>query len=408
LAYSGASSSLATRLLLFSFLFVLLFGVAVPTRPVVREAETALHLAMPLPAKLAPSPRDVAGSGVGHNRMSSSSSLSRHGPHHRNNGVAANAAGAAVVSDDASATSGYSALSVSSSYRHHSTGPFMPPQHNNSSHRSLGGGGVDDAQQLHAQPPSSSAAAVFSDANVDEPKPVLVRDSAHQPKTTGSFGLLVVGLGGANGTTLLAGILANRRNIEWRGPRGEPMSPNYYGCITQLDQRGAHGGVGFRDKVKGLADASMCAVGGWDIRPTKLGDALLEARVLDYDLVRQVKDEMNQVKVFRGVYDSRFIGSSQHKTATHILSDDEAATDSEALKCLRADIRYFRWRNGLVGHTTVVWSASVEPNCDLLESLRTADELLDAIEQSEEERGGPLPPSLLYATAALLEGAVHL
>jgi hypothetical protein len=41
------------------------------------------------------------------------------------------------------------------------------------------------------------------------------------------------------------------------------MSANYFGCITQLDERGDHGGVGYRNKVKGLADASMAAVGGW-------------------------------------------------------------------------------------------------------------------------------------------------
>lgn len=77
-------------------------------------------------------------------------------------------------------------------------------------------------------------------------------------------GLLVVGLGGANGTTLLAGILANRLNIQWHGPVGQPMSPNYNGCITQIDSRGKYGtGGGYRDKVKGLANASMAAIGGW-------------------------------------------------------------------------------------------------------------------------------------------------
>jgi hypothetical protein len=71
-----------------------------------------------------------------------------------------------------------------------------------------------------------------------------------------------VGLGGANGTTLLAGILANRLQLEWRGPQGQiQTTPNYNGCITQLDQKG--GGVGYRNVVKGLANASMAAVGGW-------------------------------------------------------------------------------------------------------------------------------------------------
>ena len=131
---------------------------------------------------------------------------------------------------------------------------------------------------------------------------------------------------------------------------------------------------------------------------------MLRGQILDYDLVRQVRDEMNQIKVFRGVYDKRFIGTSQHATATHILTSAEAPTDSEALKCLRADIRYFRWRNGVVGHTTVIWSACVEPNSDFIYNLKTATDLLEAIDMSEQERGAPLPPSLLYATAALLEG----
>lgn len=141
-----------------------------------------------------------------------------------------------------------------------------------------------------------------------------------------------------------------------------------------------------------------------DIRSTKPGDALLEAQILDYDLVRQVQEEMNKVKLFRGLFDPRFIGSSQHKTANFVLTEQEARSDAEALKCLRADIRYFKWRNGVVGHTTVIWSASVEPNSDIVPQIRTAEELLDCIEMSEEERGGPIPPSLLYATAALLEG----
>lgn len=108
--------------------------------------------------------------------------------------------------------------------------------------------------------------------------------------------------------------------------------------------------------------------------------------------------------MFRGAYDSRFIGSSQHDTATHILTESEAPNASETLKCLRADIRYFKWRNGVVGHTTVIWSASVEPNSELVGKWKTADELLMAFEQSESKRGGPIPPSLMYATAALLEG----
>jgi hypothetical protein len=131
-----------------------------------------------------------------------------------------------------SVTSSYSGVSVTSGYRHNATGPFMPPT-------------------------GSSTTSTST-----SPKQTLMEDTQHQPKTRGSFGVLVVGLGGANGTTLLAGILANRLNLEWRGPQGQLLTtPNYNGCITQLDQKG--GGVGYRNVVKGLANANMAAVGGW-------------------------------------------------------------------------------------------------------------------------------------------------
>lgn len=103
----------------------------------------------------------------------------------------------------------------------------------------------------------------FSTPTPSTPKPVLTSDSNRKPKTRGSFGLMVVGIGGANGTTLLAGLLANRLKLEWRGPQGQPMLPNYNGCITQLNQKGKFGGVGFKDRLSGLPNASMAAVGGW-------------------------------------------------------------------------------------------------------------------------------------------------
>lgn len=153
-----------------------------------------------------------------------------------------------------------STYSVGSTYRHQSSSPFMSPPVVPSSSTSSS----TTTTTSHLKSTIPVAAAVAASASLLEemkPKPVLVKDTNHVPKTTGSFGLLIVGLGGANGLTLLAGILANRMNINWRGPRGEHMKPNYYGCITQLQSKG--GGVGYKDRIKGLADASMAAIGGW-------------------------------------------------------------------------------------------------------------------------------------------------
>jgi len=239
---------------------------------------------------------------------------------------------------------------------------------------------------------------------------------------TSSVGMLIVGIGGANGTTLLSGIIANRRAqplatatatastpsepFQWFGPVGQPQTPNYNGCITQIPQRGIHGGVGYSDRLDGLACANTAAVGGWDIRPTKLGDALAQQQILDYDLVRRVREEMNGVEVMRGVYDAAFIGGSQHATATHTRGDCRSST-KRAVETIRTDIREFKAKHRIVGHTTVVWSASVEPHSELvaLGKVETAEDLLKAANSDEEAEGAlSFPPSLVYATAAVLEG----
>ena len=133
-----------------------------------------------------------------------------------------------------------------------------------------------------------------------------------------SAGILIVGLGGNNGVTLLAGQIANVNNLTWETSTTGRISANWFGCLTQIPPRGMHGGVGYQGRIPNLANANNAVVGGWDIRPTKLGQALYDCRVLEPDLVRQVRDEMDKVDIMKGVWDPSFIGESQHETATHL------------------------------------------------------------------------------------------
>lgn len=167
-------------------------------------------------------------------------------------------------------------------------------------------------------------------------------------------GILIVGFGGGNGVTIAAGVLANKKNISWEGPTGR-NSPNYLGCITQLPSKGGSGG--YRERYS-LADANDAAIGGWDIRPTPLGEALYNARILDFDLVRQVRKEMDALKLLPGVWDPDFIGESQHASATYVAGDGES--QQSRLDRLRENIREFREGESVTGHMTVIWSASVE------------------------------------------------
>eukprot|EP00977_Amphora_coffeiformis_P009744 scaffold2246_cov162-Amphora_coffeaeformis.AAC.3 len=210
-------------------------------------------------------------------------------------------------------------------------------------------------------------------------------------------GILVVGIGGNNGVTLLAGHLANQRGLTWESTAvGRTSAPNWKGCITQIPPRGVSGGCGFQGRFD-LANASHAAIGGWDIRSKALGDALYECRVLDYDLVRQVRDDLNQWPILKGMYDASFVGETQHATATHIVT--HCTTWMDKVNHIRQDIRAFIQEHQVNGHTTVIWSASVERIADV--DFATAAELLEAITTNKDI---DLSPSILYATAAALEG----
>jgi hypothetical protein len=107
-----------------------------------------------------------------------------------------------------------------------------------------------------ATPSSSSSVVSFSSGYrhhhspflpaLASPQPILTKDLSHHPKTRGSVGIMVVG----DSSTLLAGILANRMDLTWRGPQGQPRTANYNGSLTQT-------------MLLHMADANMAAIGGW-------------------------------------------------------------------------------------------------------------------------------------------------
>ena len=197
-------------------------------------------------------------------------------------------------------------------------------------------------------------------------------------------GLLCVGLAGNNGATLVASQLANRRGLTWEHHSAGPQRANYLGCITQIPPLA---------QDHALAGFDGAAVGGWDVVPTPLGQALYESRVLEYDLVRQLRDELDGVPVMRGVFDADFVGEMS-APPTHVVPP---APRASLLATLRDDIRSFCAREGVAPHrTTVVWSASVErPSEGAYES---AAALLAAIDADDAE----VSPSILYAAAAAL------
>lgn len=218
------------------------------------------------------------------------------------------------------------------------------------------------------------------------------------PKT----GLMLVGLGGNNGTTLVATVLANRHNVSW-GTRDGVQTPNYLGSLVRAstmrlgqDERGDDVHLPVSD-VLPMVHPNDLVVGGWDISSMKLDDAMRRACVLDYDLQRQLAPLMSEYRPLPSIYYPTFINANQEERADNVIP----GTSKQAhLERVRQDIRDFKTKHDL-DQVVVLWTANTERYSRLIDGVNdTADNLLEAIQSSHEE----VSPSTIFAVASILEG----
>jgi len=63
-------------------------------------------------------------------------------------------------------------------------------------------------------------------------EPVTTKFTFKTDRKVPKLGVMIVGLGGNNGSTVVAGVIANREKITWRTNKGV-QQPNYWGSVTQ-------------------------------------------------------------------------------------------------------------------------------------------------------------------------------
>lgn len=215
------------------------------------------------------------------------------------------------------------------------------------------------------------------------------------------MGLMIVGWGGNNGTTVTGGVIANREGISWNTKAGV-QNPNYFGSITQAStvNVGTHGGadvfVPFSSLLP-MVQPNDLVIGGWDINNMNLGDAMGRAEVFHVDLQRKLYSHMKDLVPLPSVYVPDFIAANQAERANNVLS----GTRQEQVEELRRNIREFKATNGL-DKVIVLWSANTERFCDVTAGVHdTADNILGAIESNHDE----IAPSVMFAVASILEGS---
>lgn len=220
-------------------------------------------------------------------------------------------------------------------------------------------------------------------------------------------GVMLVGLGGNNGSTVLGGILANKHGLTWETVKGV-LKPNYFGSLTQATtirigtdrSTGREVHVPFNAMLP-MVNPNDLVVGGWDISNVNMADAMARARVFDIDLQRKLRPYMENITPLPSIYYPDFIAANQEDRANNLVP---SGTKQQDLERIRADIRKFKKDNDL-DFVCVLWTANTERFTDVRPGLNmTADEVLASIERSDSE----ISPSNIFAVASILEGCPYI
>ncbi|MCA1623980.1 MAG: inositol-3-phosphate synthase, partial [Acidobacteria bacterium] len=185
------------------------------------------------------------------------------------------------------------------------------------------------------------------------------------------LGIAIIGLGGAVGTTIVAGIELLKKGLI--GKEGLPLA--------ELNA----------DLIKDLADYENIVFGGWDLHGENLASAAEEHDVLTHKQFVAVEEGLRKIKPWRAVGNDKFL--------SNIKGENKVSTKShrETIEKIRKDLQDFRARENC-DEVVVINLASTEKLVDegneIFNSLASFEKTLD-------ESSPEISPAMLYAYAAI-------
>ncbi|PAV75188.1 hypothetical protein WR25_12141 [Diploscapter pachys] len=207
-------------------------------------------------------------------------------------------------------------------------------------------------------------------------------------------GVLLVGIGGNNGSTAVGSIFANKKNMSWRTKDGV-QTANYFGSVTQAStvHLGWNGEeqiyVPFKDIIPILSPSDLI-IDGWDINSANLYEACQRARVFEPELQDQLRPFLEPIAPMPSIYYPDFIAANQGNRANNVIP---GSNKQEHLQHIRNDIRNFKEKHQL-DCVIVLWTANTERYTDVRAGLNTTAE--------------EVSPSNIFAVASILEGAHYI
>lgn len=223
-----------------------------------------------------------------------------------------------------------------------------------------------------------------------------------RPLMGGKLGVMLVGLGGNNGSTFTSGLLAHSKNITWEKKDGV-HDVEFVGSISQLgsvhigyDKHGKPHSKLFKEMTQ-MYNPDDIIVGGWDICRDDLYMAAKKAKVLDIDLLNKLKPHLTEIVPLPSVFDPSFLASNQKERANNVLH----GALQDKLNHIKSDIVKFKKEHNLE-KVIVLWTASTERFTR--GTWPDAKALLNSIQKGDTE----ISPSILFAVAAIETGCIFL
>jgi myo-inositol-1-phosphate synthase len=206
-----------------------------------------------------------------------------------------------------------------------------------------------------------------------------------EPK--GKLGVMTVGLG-AVATTMMAGVEAVRRGIAL--PIGSLTQMGTIRLGKRTDKRVPK----IKDFVP-LADLNDLVFASWDLFDDNAYEAALKAGVLEKQQVEQLKDFLVTIKPMKAAFEQSWVRN---------LHPNNLKTGSkmDLAQQIMDDIREFKKSSG-ADRLVIVWCASTERYTE----PKPVHETMESLEKGLCENSPDIPPSMIYAYAALKCGVPY-
>jgi myo-inositol-1-phosphate synthase len=201
----------------------------------------------------------------------------------------------------------------------------------------------------------------------------------------GKLGILLPGLGAVS-TTFLAGVESVRSG------NALPLGSLTQLATIRLGKRPENRSPLIRDFVP-LARLEDLVFGAWDPLPDNALEAARKAGVLEREDLERVAPFLEGITPMPAVFDKRYVSRIDGSNVKR------AATKRDLSELLRQDIRDFRRQHG-VERLVMLWCGSTEGWLERSECHATMEAFERALLRNDEA----IPPSMLYAYAAIQEG----